>query len=200
MKYQDEYDRYRKMLPVMKHRLDDELELHAQVYEIIASRVVLLNSQMLEAKNALNQREGRIAETIRDEHEKLTKDAVESKVLSHRDRIEAWDRYQEARSEHEMWSGLLDAWRQKGYSIKTLAELYTADYYSLMTSAGGGRTPDYDRERLNRRPDPPSIVRRDQELDEGRAAIRRASNQRESTPQPTNTEGTRARRRSLINE
>lgn len=175
MSDQNDYDRYRAMLPVMKHRLDDELEVHPQIYEILSSRVVLLNSRMLDAKHTLAVREGRLAESMRDEHTKMTKAEVENKVQSHPDYKAAWERYQAARSEHERWSGLLDAWRQKGYAIKTLAELYSADYYSL--GLNSTRTPNYDEERSNRRPIPPSSIRQTAALDADRAAIRRASNQ-----------------------
>lgn len=197
MNRNEDYDTYRKMLPVMKHRLDDELEVHPQVYEIISSRVVILNSRMLEAKQRLALREGRLGESIRSDFEKLTKAEVESKVQSHPDYREAWDQYQAARSEHERWSGLLDAWRQKGYSIKTLAELYSADYYSLTATSTGHRAPNHDRERMTRHPQPPSSVRGDDEAHDRRAEVRRTSHQ----PTTTNTEEVSPpRRRRFINE
>ncbi len=196
MNDQDDYRKYRNLLPVMKHRLDDELELHAQVYETISSKVVVLNSRMLEAKNRLASVEDRLAEGFREDHEKLTKDAIEGKVRRHRDRTEAWEAYQRARADHEQWSGLLDAWKQKGYSIKTLAELYTADYYSITTTSVGGGMPNYDREQ-GRRVTPGSAVR-DDAYTERRASIRRASTQSEA--EPPKSEESRPRRRSLINE
>lgn len=193
--YDRDFKNFQNQLPVMKHRLDDELEVHPQVYEMISSRVVLLNSQMLEAKNQLAMTEDRLTEDARDSGSKLTKDEVEGRVRRHPDRKAAWIKFQAARAEHERWVGLLDAWRQKGYAIKTLAELYTASYYVLGGTSVVDRTRDHSEQ--SRRPTPRSSIRNGDQIDEGRAALRRASNQ--VSLASTTQEEARPRRRALIN-
>ena len=46
---------------------------------------------------------------------------------------------------HEEWLGLYTAWQQRGYSLKTLADLYAAQYFAVSsTSPKPVRTyPDY---------------------------------------------------------
>jgi hypothetical protein len=156
-------DRYRSMLPVLKHRLDDELEIQAQVMDELSRQVVTLNSRMIEAKDDLARIEGRIAEDIRDDEPKLTVGGVDAKVKRDPTRTGAWQVYQKARSDHEEWSGLLEAWRHKGYSIKTLADLYAAQYFSLDSHQSREKHPAHRHSRAN-----------DDTQSEARAEIRRA--------------------------
>lgn len=125
---------YRAMLVVNKHRLDDELEAQADVQERISREVVALNSAMLAAKDKLARVEGRLAEELREDEPKLTVELRAAKVARDPTRMSAWEALQSARAQHEEWSNLLEAWRQRGYSIKTLADLYGAQYFSLRSA------------------------------------------------------------------
>ena len=132
---------FRKMLPVRKHHLDEELEIQAQTMDEISQQVAAWNHRMLEAKEALAQTEARLADDLRDGDVKLTKDQLEAKVRRSRERGAAWDTYQRARGQHEEWSMLLECWRNKGYSIKTLADLYSSDYFAA-TASSSVRRPE----------------------------------------------------------
>jgi hypothetical protein len=125
---------YRSMLVLNKHRLDDELEAQADVQERISREVVLLNSAMLAAKDKLARVEGRLGEELREDEPKLTVELRAAKVARDPARIASWEAYQSARAQHEEWSNLLEAWRQRGYSIKTLADLYGSQYFSLRSA------------------------------------------------------------------
>lgn len=125
------YEEFRAMLPVWKHRLDDELELQPQVMEEISTEVTIRNSRALEAKDLLARTEARLTEDLREDDPKLTVNALAARLAREPERIKAWQDYQRARSDYEKWVGLLEAWRNKGYSIKTLADLYAAQYFSL---------------------------------------------------------------------
>jgi hypothetical protein len=121
---------YRNMLRINKHRLDDELEIQAELQERISAQVARLNSQMLEAKDDLAKVEARLTEDYREES-KATKDTVEAKVKRHPDRQAAWEKFQMKRADHEEWAGLLEAWKVKGFSIRELCELYGSQYFAL---------------------------------------------------------------------
>lgn len=124
-------DRYRAMLKIVKHQLDDELEIQPQVMQAISTQVVLHNSRMLAAKEDLEQVEARLLLDYRESADKMTVAEMNAKILRHADRVRAWERYQEARALHEDWSGLLECWRGRGFALKTLADLYQAQYFSL---------------------------------------------------------------------
>ena len=125
------YDQYRAMLPTNKHRLDDELEMQAQVMEDISSEVVKQNQRVQTTKLSLDQIEARLAANIRDDEARITAAQVEGKVKRDPEWIKARQLYVSAVADHGQWLGLLEAWRQKGYSIKTLADLYAAQYFTI---------------------------------------------------------------------
>jgi hypothetical protein len=120
------------MLPVHKHRLDDELEIQAQIMEQISTEVIRLNARLLECKQALEKIEGRLLLDFKDDDgPKLNAAQVDAKIKRDSGRVTAWQAYLQALSDHGKWQGLLDAWRQKGFSIKTLADLYASQYFQL---------------------------------------------------------------------
>ena len=175
-------DQIRAMLYINKHRLDDELQVQGDIMDRISTQVVLRNSAMIEAKDDLAKTEGRIAEDLRDTDVKMTVGMMDAKVKRDPERLRAWTRYQAARAAHEAWAGLLDAWKQKSYSIKTLADLYAANYFTL------SNTQTSERQR-----------QRDTSVDEGRAALRRASHvDRLVNPEEEITKASTPRRRTQV--
>jgi hypothetical protein len=124
-------ERIKALMPISKHRLDDELEQQPQRMQEISEQLVVCNSAMLRAKETLSQVEARLALDYRDSEDKLTAAQVTAKITRARERVKAWEEYQDARSAHEEWTGLLEAWRARGFAIKTLADLYQAQYYSV---------------------------------------------------------------------
>jgi hypothetical protein len=134
------YEEYRAMLPVMKHRLDDELEVQAQIMEQIITETVRQNSRLLECKLNLEKLEGRLLAEYKEDDPKMTVAQVEAKVKRDPERDKAWQIYLSALSEVSKWQGLQDAWRQKGFSIKTLADLYATQYFQLSSHQVNERT------------------------------------------------------------
>lgn len=173
---------YRKMLYVHRHRLDDELEIQADIMERISAQTVIQNSRALEAKDQLSRIEARLVEDAKDDDPKLSNPMAEARVRRDPERIKAWQVYQAARAEHEAWQGLLDAWKQRGYAIKTLADLYAANYYS-----------------------PSSTVRKESEVQKAddlraqmRAARQRGANYAEADAEPEAEAPRRTTRRTLV--
>ena len=104
---------YRNMLRINKHRLDDELEEQAQVMDDLSSRVAILNSRVIEAKDVLSRTEARIFRELKDEDDKTTDKAADSAVKRDPERVKAFQAHQAARAEHEEWSGLYEAWKSR---------------------------------------------------------------------------------------
>jgi hypothetical protein len=138
------YEQFRAMLPVFKHRLDDELEVQAQIMEQISTEVVRRNAQLLESKQELDKIDGRLAEEAREDEPKSTVGAIAAKVKRDPDRVSAWMKYLACLSEHGRWEGLREAWKQKGFSIKTLADLYHSQYFQLSSTQSRERTDRAD--------------------------------------------------------
>lgn len=127
---------YEKMLRINKDRLDDELEIQSEIQQRIAMQVSELNTQMLDAKEGLKQVEADVTHRVRraSGDTRVTDKQVESEMLRSEDRIQAFQRYSRIREQHERWSSMLESWRQRGFSLKTLADLYTAQYFTIDTA------------------------------------------------------------------
>lgn len=130
-------DHVRNMLRTNKHRLDDELEIQPEMMQRIADHAVMAESRAMEAKDALARVEARIADDAKEDDPKLSLDLIAGKVRRHAERIRAWDKYVAANAEHGTWRSALESWRQKGFSLKTLADLHAAQYFSANSASSG---------------------------------------------------------------
>lgn len=122
---------YTGLLEVQKHRLDDHLEFQASFMQEIAEQFVRSNNKANSLKDEVQQVEARVAADIRDTQEKTTVAEIDSKLKRSPERIAAFVKYQVAKAEADRWGALLDAWKAKGFAIKTLADLYSAQYFSV---------------------------------------------------------------------
>ena len=123
-------EQYRGMLTVNKHRLDDELEIQADIMGRISDQVVIANSRAIEAKDQLAAVEARLQIELKESDPKITVAMMEAESKTHRKRVAAWQALQAARAEHESWAGLLEAWKERGRAMKLLGDLYGAQYWT----------------------------------------------------------------------
>lgn len=122
---------YTGLLEVQKHRLDDHLEFQASFMQEIAEQYVHCNNKATALKDELQQVEARIAADVRDTHDKVSLAEIDGKIKRSPERNTALIKYQTAKVEADKWAALLESWRAKGFAIKTLADLYAAQYFSL---------------------------------------------------------------------
>lgn len=132
---------FRKMLRVDRNTLDDDLEVQAEVLDRISQQVNRLGQRLAEAKEKLSSTEARLTRDVaEDATTKMTATQVSAEVHRHRDRRDAWAAHQSARFEFEEWEALRDAWRQRGYSLKTLSDLYAAQYFTTSSHQARDRS------------------------------------------------------------
>lgn len=151
-----ELEQFRSLLRSSKHHLDDELEVQAETQERISERTVLMNTRMLESKNNLAKVEARLTEDYRAAEAKTTKEVVEAKVVRDPARVRAWEQWMQCRQDYELWDGLLEAWKSKGFGHRELGQLYRDQYFAV-SSVGERRERDarpaaerYERPRTRR--------------------------------------------------
>jgi len=135
-------DFYRSRLKVNKHALDDEIEVQSQYQEEISRELSMANTRLLEAKDTLARTEARVYLDLKGD--KVSDTAANNQVRVDSGRMADWRAWMAAREEHEQWLGMYDAWQRRGYSIKTGADLFTAQYFSVGTSVTGKRTREAD--------------------------------------------------------
>lgn len=132
-------DYFRARLRVNKHRLDDELEQHADHLEKIGRYVASAARDEARLKRDLEKAE---ASRIRDlmlEDPKLSHAKASGDAKDKREVREAWEQHQEAKQRLVEWEALEKAWYQRGFDIKALAELFGSQYF-VINSAGGAVT------------------------------------------------------------
>lgn len=122
---------FRDMLALSRHSLDDALEIQAAVMEAISHRCAELKSIAESAKDDLATVEAALAIELKQDDAKISVNMLDAAVQRAPRRTLCWVTYQEARQEHEEWVGLLAAWTARGYNIKTLSDLYGAQYFQL---------------------------------------------------------------------
>ncbi len=125
-----ELDTYRALLPINKHRLDDELEVQADVMERISDRVSSLNARVESTENDLKICEARLFRSFKETDEKGTDKAADSSVKRNPERAKMFKCVLDARQELDQWRGLYEAWRARGFSISKLCDLYVAQYFT----------------------------------------------------------------------
>jgi hypothetical protein len=136
-------EQYSNMLRINKLRLDDELEIQAELQHDIGMEVARLNSRAIEAENGLKITEAHLFIQFKDGPAKKTAEEIKAEVRVHKDRARAWEKAQIARELHEQWSSLLQAWITKGYKLADVGSLYASDYFAMRTIS----RPDGERRR-----------------------------------------------------
>ena len=124
------FDQFRTMLHIHKHRLDDELEIQPQMNEAIATELAAAQRRTSEAKDRLSKHEADLRTDLWESSEKVTVAQVEAAVIRDRKRQELRKQFIECEEDQTRWQGLYEAWKQRGFAIKTLADLYSSQYFS----------------------------------------------------------------------
>lgn len=159
-------EQYRNMLRINKLRLDDELEIQAQVQEQIGFVAAQLSARMLEMKDILARVESELIDTLKERDTKATVDQCKARMMRDPRRLQAWENLQRARLEHDQWDSLLQAWITKGYKLADIGGLYASDYFAIRSIG----KPDGERRREVNAAD-----------EESRSAMRRAGERSTST-------------------
>lgn len=134
------YSDYRKMLVVHKHRLDDELEIQADLMERIGSELVKANVLTRTTKEHLAEVEGKLTQEEKAADPKATVAMIDAAMRANSRRKQAWREHLDAQAQAEQWQVLWDCWKQRGYSLKTFSDLYAANYFSVTSHT----SPDAD--------------------------------------------------------
>jgi len=121
---------FRGMLRINKHRLDDELEVQAEVMGRISDQIAHLAAKAAEALDAVKVAEARIYRQLKDDDEKLTDKAADSAVRRHQERTRAFEKLTMVNQELAQWQGLYEAWKARGFDVRKLCDLYFAQYYT----------------------------------------------------------------------
>jgi hypothetical protein len=124
----------RGMLKINKHCLDDELEVQAHVQFEISEAVAITNMEQTEAKNYLEKYDAELLLDIRKENSKRTAAEVQAEIDTDGEHLKFLRTYNQSHHEYELWFGMHEAWKQRGFALKSLADLSMSNYFAVDTA------------------------------------------------------------------
>lgn len=133
-------DTVRAHVRINRHRLDEELELQPEFAFWIGRKVATLEARTAAAADDLKRVEARISIDTRERAEKTTEKEVEATVRRHRDRIAAFEAHNLLVLELGEWRAAQEAWSQRSYSLKDLANLYSSEYWATRSTSVSAAT------------------------------------------------------------
>lgn len=121
----------RGLLGINKSRLDSELEIQPETQWRISEARARAEKRRDEMKDELARVEAAAAEDLRSRYEKITVEGVKGRVATDVKRIRAFENYQQAKMEADDWLYMYEAWKARGFALKSLCDLYASDYFSV---------------------------------------------------------------------
>ncbi len=121
-------DTYRALLRIDKHALDETLMTQPDVMERISRNIARLEQIADSAKEDTKRFESRIVNKRRTEGDSVA--AAEAAMREDHSRNVTMHAQLTAERELAEWKGLYEAWKARGYSIKDLVALYSAQYFT----------------------------------------------------------------------
>jgi hypothetical protein len=135
---------YRERLRVNRHRLDQELEEHAQRLEEIGRRCAGLNREVEATRSDRDVKLAQLVRRVKSTDPKATAPVIDAEAALDPVVSQANSGLRDKQLEHAEWEALNRAWYQRGFDLKALGELYGAQYFAINSVSGNGgeRVPD----------------------------------------------------------
>lgn len=128
MQEHPEYDRLKKELAVNPEDLEADLARQVLLYQQTAEYAALAKQAELEARRLYDETEAQFIEELRDslttQNQKPTETRLKYLVLEQPNVKSKYREYIQARLGAELWYGLQDAYKQRGYMIREAVQLH----------------------------------------------------------------------------
>ena len=122
------------MLHVSKHALDDELEKQPQVMYSISEAVAEHYADYMRMQDWLDVCEAELYIKFKNGTEKITADEVKARIQIDSQRRSLFASVCVEQALHHKWQGLMEAWKQRGFALKSLSDLALANYFATDTT------------------------------------------------------------------
>ncbi len=124
-------------LRIDKHDLDTELMSQADLFYRVAQEYAHITSIKDELYENIKQTDAKtnimLRESFADRGTKVTESQINAAVLDHRDHKEAFHDWITSKEEADKLGSLKEAFMQRSYMLKDLAQLYIAGYWADKT-------------------------------------------------------------------
>lgn len=136
-------EEFKGYLKIDKSALDDEIiqqpQLFFEVSEAYVEAVAVRDSK----KEELAQIDAELDAKYRNSLEKATEGTIKAKIQTDKKHGTAFTAYINAKELADSLLALKEAFQQRGYMLRDLVSLHTANYYETSSARGTGQTEDF---------------------------------------------------------
>lgn len=129
----------KNMLRINKHRLDDELELQAQIQFDISEALTKANSRQARLESEMEEYDAKLYINMRKSEIKRTVADLQAEILTSGDHQSWLDDIHIAKHQAAEWHGMHEAWKQRGFALKSLSDLAMSNYFAINTTYESNR-------------------------------------------------------------
>ncbi len=130
----------RAALKIDRFNLDEDVERQPELFFEVAEAAALARSEQDQAKDSVDEVESRLDVHVRGEaerkDERITEKEIKARIRQHSERIAAMKNYLGLKLGTEMLDQLRDSFKQRGYMLRELVQLYLSSYYQDATVSG----------------------------------------------------------------
>lgn len=145
-------DEFRRYLRIDKHSLDDELVSQSELLFKVAEAYLDAAATRDELKERLAVVDAQLDAQVRADLEKndtkATEAMVKSLVTTHKRHEVASAAYLAARHEANLLQAMKESFKDRGFHVRDLVELYTSQYYDTKSVQGTNSTDQYQYEKM----------------------------------------------------
>lgn len=136
-----EIDALKSRLAINKSGLDDEVSQQPMLYFEVSEAYVEAAAVRDACKEELTSidavLDGEVRTALARSEEKVTEAMVKNSVQSHQKHQDAFDTYMTAKTKADLLAALKEAFAQRGYMLRDLAQLFMASYYEQASMGAG---------------------------------------------------------------
>lgn len=133
----------RAALKIDRYNLDEDVERQPELFFEVAEAAALARSEQDQAKDSVDEVESRLDVDVRQKaerkDERITEKEIKARIRQHPERIAAMKNYLELKLGTEMLDQLRDSFKQRGYMLRELVQLYLSSYYQDASASGSSR-------------------------------------------------------------
>ena len=136
-----EIEQLKARLAINKGGLDDEVSqqptLYFEVSEAYVEAAAVRDACKEELTSIDASLDGEVRAALARSEDKVTEAMVKNSVQSHEKHQAAFDTYMEAKTKADLLAALKEAFGQRGYMLRDLAQLFMASYYEQSSMSNG---------------------------------------------------------------
>ncbi len=130
----------RAALRIDRYNLDENVERQPELFFEVAEAAALARSEQDLAKDSVDEVESRLDVHVRGKaerkDERITEKEIKARIRQHPERASAMKNYLGLKLETERLDQLRDSFKQRGYMLRELVQLYLSSYYQDASASG----------------------------------------------------------------